>query len=206
MGLERTIRWSGGIGVLAGVLYAVGALLHPVGEDLAAVLNPRWIPSHVVYWIAAILMTVGLGGIHARQARESGRLGLMSLILAMGGTVVVSGIFFLVSTAIPLIATQAPALFERAMTPPSWAMPAVIAGFALGYVMFGLATIRAGVLPRAAGVILVVGVILFVISETPLFGRATSHAMVTIGDVLFGLGFSWMGYAVWSEPRSEIGV
>jgi hypothetical protein len=126
----------------------------------------------MIYWLAAILMIVGLGGIYARQANESGRLGLIGLILALVGTSVVCGIFFLVSTAIPLIATEAPVLFERAMTPPAWGMPLVILGFALGYVLFGLATVRAGVLPRAAGALLVVGVVLFVVSEAPLFGRA----------------------------------
>jgi hypothetical protein len=54
-------------------------------------------------------------------------------------------------------------------------------------------------------VVLVVGVALFMISEAPLFGRMISHALVTIGDVLFGLGFAWMGYAVWSEPRRDVG-
>jgi hypothetical protein len=187
------------------VLYATGALFHPVGEDLAAVLNPRWVPSHLIYWFAAILMVVALGGVYARQAKECGLLGLIGLVLALAGTSAVCGIFLLVSTAIPLIATEAPSLLERAMTPPPWGMPVVILGFALGYILFGLATARAGVLPRAAGVAIVVGMALFVVSEGPLFGRVISHALVTIGDVLFGLGFAWMGYAVWSEPRHEVG-
>jgi len=121
------------------------------------------------------------------------------------GTAVVCGIFFLVSTAIPLIAIEAPALFERAMTPPPWAMPAVIVGFAFGYVLFGFATIRANVLPRLAGAFLVIGAVLFLISEAPLFGPNASHALVTIGDVIFGLGFVWMGYVLWSEPRNADG-
>ena len=36
MSTTKLIRWSGLISILAGVLYALGALLHPVGEDLGA--------------------------------------------------------------------------------------------------------------------------------------------------------------------------
>ena len=199
--MERTVRWSGPISIVGGILYALGALLHPVGEDLAAVLNPRWVPSHVIYWAAAILMIISLGGVYARQSKESGKLGLIGFVLALIGTAVVCGIFFLVSTAIPLIANEAPALFERAMAPRPWAMPAVILGYVLGYVLFGIATMRANVLPRWAGAALVLGSVLFFISETPLFGHNTSHALVTIGDVIFGLGFVGIGYGLWSEPR-----
>jgi hypothetical protein len=34
MSPANLIRWSGLISLLAGVLYALAALLHPVGEDL----------------------------------------------------------------------------------------------------------------------------------------------------------------------------
>lgn len=205
MAVESERRWSGGVAVLAGVLYAVGALLHPVGESLAAVLHPRWVPSHVVYWAAAILMIVSLGGLHARQAKESGRLGYFGFVLALVGTSVVSGIFSLVSTAIPIIANEAPALFDRAMAPPPWVLLTVILGFVLGYVLFGVATMRAGVFPRSAGALLVIGSVLFLISEAPLFGSGTSHVLETIGDILFGSGFAWMGYAIWSVPQPEVG-
>ena len=36
-------------------------------------------------------------------------------------------------------------------------------------------------------------------SEAPLFNRMFSHVVVTVGDVVFGFGVAWMGYALWSE-------
>jgi hypothetical protein len=76
----------------------------------------------------------------------------------------------------------------------------VVLGFSLGYILFGVATMRAGVLPRWSGLLLIVGVSLFMISEAPLFDRTLSHLIVTVGDGVFGLGLAWMGYALWGLP------
>jgi hypothetical protein len=202
MSTTNLIRWSGLVSLLAGVLYAIAALLHPVGEDLTAVNSPNWVTSHLVYWVSAILILFSLIGLYARQTEQSGRLGLVSFVLAFIGTTVVGSIFFMASTVIPLVAAAgSPAFFDKAMTPPALFMPVIILGFVLGYILFGITIMRAGVLPRWSGLLLIVGVSLFPISEAPLFNLTLSHVIVTIGDVLFGLGFAWMGYALWSEKR-----
>jgi hypothetical protein len=87
MSTAKLIRWSGLISILAGVLYALGALLHPAGEDLAAYTNPNWVPAHQVYWVSAMLMLFGLVGLYARQVEKTGWLGLVGFVLAFIGTV-----------------------------------------------------------------------------------------------------------------------
>jgi len=183
------------------VLYALAALLHPVGEDLASVNSPNWVPSHFVYWVSAILMQLGLVGLYARQAEKAGRLGLAGFVLAFIGTALVGSIFFLATAAIPLIAAELPLVFDQAMTPPAFIVLMLVVGFALGYVLFGVATMRAGVLPRWAGLLLIIGVLLFMLSEAGLLERTLSHVSVTAGDIMFGLGLAWLGYALWSEKR-----
>ena len=86
MTTANLIRWSGLTTLLAGVLYAAGALLHPVGEDLAAVNNPNWVPAHLVYWVSVLLLHLGLVGLYARQAKQTGWLGLVGFVLAFIGT------------------------------------------------------------------------------------------------------------------------
>ena len=201
MSTANLIRWSGLISILAGMLYALAAILHPVGEDIAAYTSPNWVPAHLVYWVSAILMLFGLVGLYARQVEKTGWLGLVGFVLAFIGTVFVSSIFFMVSTVIPLIAAETPALFDQAATPPTGAVLVVVLGFSLGYILFSVATMRAGVLPRWSGLLLIIGVSFFMISEAPLFDRTLSHVIVTVGDVVFGLGLAWMGYALWSEKR-----
>jgi hypothetical protein len=193
------IRWSGMVCVVSGALYALAAWVHPVGEDLTAVLDPRWVPAHLIYWVSSLLMLVGLVGIYARQATETGRLGLVAFVLALVGTALVSSILFIVSTVIPLIAVESPALFERAMTPPPFALPVFILGFGGGYILLGIATMRARVLPRWAGTLLIVGVTLFMVAEADVVGESLSHKFVTVGDTLFGFGFAWIGWALWAE-------
>jgi hypothetical protein len=201
MSITKLIRWNGLASILAGVLYALGAILHPVGEDLASVNSPSWVTSHLVYWVSATLMLYSLVGLYARQADKAGWLGLVGFLLALIGTAFVGTIFFISSTILPLVAAGSPAIFDQVMTPPAFAVPVLVVGFILGYILFGVATMRAGVFPRWSGPLLVLGVSLFMISEMPLFDLTLSHLIATFGDVIFGIGLAWMGYALWSEKR-----
>jgi hypothetical protein len=83
-------------------------------------------------------------------------------------------------------------------------VPVFVGGFGQGYILFGVATMRAGVLPRWSGLLLIIGVLFFMNSEAQLFDRALSHVIATIGDVVFGLGFAWAGYVLWSERRALV--
>jgi hypothetical protein len=204
MSTAKLIRWSGLISILAGVLYALGALLHPVGEDLAAYTSPKWVPAHQVYWVAAMLMLLGLVGLYARQVEHTGWLGLVGFVLAFLGTVVVNSIFLMASTVLHLVAVQAPALFDQAEAPPTFGVLLVVLGYILGYILFGIATMRAGVLPRGSGLLLILGSAMFMISEALPLTASISHLIVTIGDVIFGAGFVWMGFVLWSEKREFI--
>jgi hypothetical protein len=204
MSTAKLIRWSGLICILAGMLYALGALLHPVGEDLAAYTSPKWVPAHQVYWFASMLMLLGLVGLYARQVEQTGWLGLVGFILAFLGTVVVNSIFLMASTVLHLVAVQASALFDQAGAPPTFGVLLVVLGYILGYILFGIATMRAGVLPRGSGLLLIIGSAMFMISEALPLTASISHLIVTIGDVIFGAGFVWMGFALWSEKREFI--
>jgi hypothetical protein len=201
MSTANLIRWSGLISLLAGVLYAVGALLHPVGESLAAVSSPNWVPAHLVYWVSVLLLHLGLVGLYARQAEQTGRLGLVGFVLAFIGTALVGSILVFASTILPLIAAEAQAIFDRAARPPDFLLPVFILGFGLGWILLGVATMRAGVLPRWSGLLLIIGVTLFMISEGAPFEATLAHTLVTAGDIIFGLGLVWIGYALWSEQR-----
>jgi hypothetical protein len=203
MSPANLIRWSGLISLLVGVLYALAAFLHPVGEDLAAVNSPKWVTAHLVYWVSVILMQFGLMGLYARQVEKAGWLGLVGFVLAFIGTGFVETILFMVSTIIPFIAAQAPTIFDQAMTPPAFRVPVFVGGFGVGDILLALRRC-AGVLPRWSGLLLIIGVLFFMNSEAQLFDRALSHVIATIGDVVFGLGFAWAGYVLWSERRALV--
>ena len=212
------IRWSGLIAVLGGILFPLAAFIHPNGEDLAAVSMPNWVPAHLLGFVSVMLMHLSLIGLYARQAEQTGWLGLVGFLLAFIGGVFAVVIQYVTSTVNPLIAAQSPALFDQAMTPPSFAPRLFVFGFIFGYVLFGVATIRAGVLPRGSGVLVVVGILLFFLGEISFLGQGLSapallqffalirklHGIVLLGDIAFGLGLAWMGYTIWKEKGEFI--
>lgn len=66
--------------------------------------------------------------------------------------------------------------------------------FSLGWLLFGIATARAGVLPRWAAILAVIG-------GVP-FGVAPGLVPALVGKfaaIVFGLGVIGLGYALWSE-------
>ena len=192
------LRLSGLIGVLGGGFYAVGALLHPVGEDLAAATSPNWVPAHISFLAAAVLILFGLVGLYAGQREEIGLLGLAGFLLSFVGTALLGGLLLMVSTVIPTIAVEAPGLFEQAMTPPAPVLAVVFVGYGLGFILFGIAIARADVLPRWSAFLLIVGVALSMLEGSPI-DETILHAILTVGRVLFGLSIAWMGYALWSD-------
>jgi hypothetical protein len=101
--------------------------------------------------------------------------------MAFIGTVLVAG-FFRTSTFIaPLLAVEAPKLLTvRAL--PGFFRSLIV--FACGWLLFGVATLRAGIYPRAAAVLLIVGAVLVVIPR-PLTSIVLAAAVVWMGYVLF---------------------
>ena len=70
--------------------------------------------------------------------------------------------------------------------------------YMLGGVLFGIATFRAGVLPRwPAGLLVVAAVV------TPA-AALLPHAIQRYAAVPTGLALAWLGYALWAERRAQV--
>ena len=205
MSSANLIRWSGLISLLAGILFALAAFIHPAGEDLAAYNSPNWVTAHLLGWVSVMLMQLGLIGLYARQMERTAWLGLVGFVLAFIGTAFAGAIQFMVATVIPVVAEKATAIFPQVRRPPAFAVPLFALGFGLGYVLFGIATMRAGVLPRWSGLLLSIGVLLFMVAEVSreasLLRGTLPHVIGDTGAAVLGLGLAWMGYALWSEKR-----
>jgi hypothetical protein len=202
-------RWGGLVALLAGLLFAVATAIHPASEDIAVYDNPGWIPAHLIGWVSVMLMQLGLVALYGRQAKEMGWLGLVGFVLALVGTAFAGAIQYLQSTVLPLIAAEAPGIFVPARTPPPYALPVFALGFGLGYVLLGIATIRAGVLPRWSGLLLSIGMLLFMFAEvtreSSILSGVLPYVIGTSGQAIFSLSLVWMGYALWSEKRLPAG-
>jgi hypothetical protein len=67
----------------------------------------------------------------------------------------------------------------------------------LGGLLFGIATLRAGILPRWPAGLLAVAAAL-----TPL-AALLPHAIQRLAGIPVGLALAWLGYALWSERRAH---
>jgi hypothetical protein len=132
----------------------------------------------VVLFIFALLLTaVGLVGLHALQGGNYGPLGRVGLYVALAAVAArISGavVFLAGSSALEWISS-----------------PGTV-GMLVGFVLYGLATLRAGVLPRWYGLALIVCM-------------PVSLPLAVYGTALFGLILVALGYALWSRKDPTTG-
>lgn len=193
------VRWSGLALIVSGVVTAVATLFHPTSSDPATVASAAWPSVHVLIGVGIVVGLFGLIGLYARQADQVGALGLVGFILGFSGAVLFAGaILFLEGFVFPALASDPATSGLLEMTGPLLGGPIGIAflltgaAFALGFVLFGIATWMAGVVPRWGGVAMVIaGPLLGFTPPLPVYAAM-------LGAVILGIGFVWMGYALWS--------
>jgi len=178
------MRWAGLAAVLSAVLSVVGDLLRlfvDVESSETATTTPYAL-VFLLYLLGAVLLLLGLVGLYASQSEAAGVLGLVGFLVAFLGTTLLVGALWFELFITPSLATRAPGLAEAELG---------LAGFILvfllgvvGWLLFGVATLRAHTYPRWAAVLLMVGgVVAFV--PIPLAGIVFSVAIAWLGFVLF---------------------
>ena len=198
---------------LSGVAIILGALLAVIGNVLSSILFPGndphqyvsalWLPVSLLSFVGQLVLALGVPGIVVRQASRAGALGLIGFVLtALGGSLF--GSFGVIAvTVLPWIAQAAPKL-AATNGPPSLFVYFLVASLllAVGGVLLGIVTMRAGVLPRWAGLLLIIGAVLNLV-DFPLSG-AISSIVGTVAFVVFMLGLAWLGYALISVKSAEV--
>jgi len=71
--------------------------------------------------------------------------------------------------------------------------------YLVGGVLFGVATFRAGILPRWAGAGLAVGTVAPLVLSLLL-----PHEFIRLAAVPVGIALALLGYALWSERREKV--
>ncbi len=151
----------------AGIACIMAAILMLISQ-LSQVVLPLAFPES--FWIATqslrmglalaamFALTVALTGLHARQAHATGRLGLVGYLTASLGTLLVAGDWWYEAFIGPVLRAEAPELLATAPGASILIAAALTTfSFAAGWVLFGLASVRAGVLPRSASLLMTIG-------------------------------------------------
>ncbi len=193
------LRIEGVASVLAGILM-MGLMFHPSGEEPIFGTDPFWVPAHAAVWLALTLALLGWVGIYIVQAAKAGKLGVAGFTITMIGTGLVSWIFSSDVTFVPVIAKEAPSLFQEIFSGTHVFIGiASVLTWVLGYVLFGLSIMHAKVFSKWSGVLLIVGSI--IIPTAYLSGLSVKA--VAVGAILIGLSQIWLGYELMRMLRKS---
>jgi hypothetical protein len=164
------------LGVIGDLLALVVDLDSPLSATTAS-----YAVVLLVYLISAALLLLGLVGLYISQSQAAGILGLVGFLLAFLGIVLLAGAFWFELFVRPALAEQAPDLLQAEVGLAGFILTSLFA--AVGWVLFGVATLRAGVYPRWAAILLIVGTIAFF--PLPLRGVIFFVSVAYLGFLLF---------------------
>ncbi len=203
---SNLLRLAGLSAMVAGISFVAVGLIHPP-NTFASVSSGAWATAHIFAIAMSIFGLLGITGIYARQVEESGWLGLAGFLLFSLWLMLAMGFTFAEAFILPLLAVDSPTFVQGFVGIFSgtsgdtnvgalatlWSLTGVL--YLLGGLLFGVATLRAGILSRwAAG--------------TFGFGAVSSLAFALLPRELemfaaipVGVGLAWLGYALWSERR-----
>ncbi len=206
---SKLIQSAGLSAVVAGLLFVAIQPLHPA-ETLAAVTTSAWANVHYATLVMAMLFVFGLAGIYARQVEETGWLGLIGFLAVSIGFLVQAGFGFVEAFVSPILAASQPDYVQGLLglvggttnEANLGAVPVVfsVTGmlFVGGCLLFGLASLRAGVVSRWASALFGFGWLAVgpVIALLP-------HGAERLTAVPIGLGLAWLGISLWSVQRKR---
>ncbi len=201
------MRLAGLSAILAGVCFLVIGILHPVNIP-ASVTTNSWVIVHIFATALGFFGLFGMAGLYARQVERAGWLGLAGFILFTAWMTLVCGFSFVEAFILPRLATESPAFVQGLLgmfdsvpsainlgiLPTLWNISGPM--YILGPLLFGIATFRAGVFPRWAGALLVLGAVLIPV------GAIVPHELQPKIMIPVGLAFVWLGYTLFSERRA----
>ncbi|WP_253701914.1 hypothetical protein [Bacillus sp. FJAT-27445] len=203
------IRWSGLAAMVAGILYIGIQLIHPP-DNLSSVITGAGAMASYLTIAMALLALIGTLGIYARQVSEAGWIGLIGLFLFSLFWIATTVFTFAEAFILPLVAADAPKFVEGFLGIFSGYESEVNLGFLpafgrlgallyiLGGLLFSIATLRAGILPRWAAGVLAFGAL------APLTASLLGHPLDRILAVPMGLALIFLGYALLFEKRKKI--
>ena len=202
MSASNVIRWAGLSAMVAGVLF-VGTQIIRLPNDPSSVATRPWAIGHYLELGALIFILLGIIGLYARQVNEAGLLGLVGFLMLFVGLTLFTAYAFVEGFIMPVLATDAPQSIGGLLPGESLVgalIPILLLEallYFIGGLLFGIATIRAGILPRWAATLFIVGVVMSGV------GAVLPEVVSRIGAAAMGLGLAWLGYALWSERREE---
>ena len=203
------MRLAGLSAILAGLCFMVMGMFHPLNVP-EAVTTATWVNVHIFASAMGFFGLFGMAGLYARQVEKSGWLGLAGFLLFSLWLGLVMPYCFIEAFILPRLATSSPAFVagwlgmftgipsevDLGVLPTLWNISGPL--YIFGPLLFGIATFRAGVLPRWAGALLILGAVL------PPVAAVVPPAVQMKILFPYGIAMLWLGYALFAERREKV--
>ena len=198
--LHRLIRAAGAAAVVSGLLDIVYFAAHPSGGEppAAHAVDGWYAPIHGLEILGQLSFLLAVTGMYLVQSRAMGRLGFVGYVLLLVGTIFVIGTLWGDGFFSPVLASKAPELLDhgRALYVGAlfWASGAMVGTITLGFLMFGVASFRAHVFPRAAVAMMTLGGVIVPLPPPPY--SKLPWAVFVAGAIILALGLTGLGRAL----------
>jgi hypothetical protein len=196
---SNLIRLSGLAAVMAATLLLITEIVGYTqgGDPFKGTASATHAFESTLRMIAfVVLLPLGLVGLYGRQSEAAGPLGLLGFLAAFSGTVLVAGFLWTDTFVAPELARSAPQLLAEG-PPPGRSLSLLV--FGVGWALFGLVSLWAGVYPRQAAMLLIVGAVIGTVLNL-------TFLLVPFGGLLFEAAVAWLGVALftgWGTSVSE---
>ena len=206
-GLSRFIGAGAWAAIVSGLALVASLLLEwlvvpheRLGPE--ALLTSSYLVSSGLRLLGIILLLWALIGIYGRQSRAAGTFGLWAFVVAFIGTALSAGNTWAEVFVWPTLAQVAPNMMSGSVTEASSYLSAGLSLsfplFGVGLILFGVATLRAGVYPRWAAVLLIIS-----IPVTMFLDPTPGSFQESIGQILLGIAIAALGWhALRTAPSS----
>jgi hypothetical protein len=180
-------RYAGPIVLIVGAYLTVAHLalefVFVSFNDVAVMMaDPLFRVLNLGYAAAFPGLAIAAFAAYDKQAREVGIFGLVALCAAIIGTVNLGANMWFEGFAVPWLAGVVPEILtaERTMFWKVGYLSSYVL-FSLGWVLFGLASLRARVFPRLISLAIVVGGAIGFLAAQPPYGIALGLALLSLG-------------------------
>ena len=170
------------VGVAAAVACGLLTTVHELWDGSIPGIQEGagWALLHTSWLAAMFLAFLGISAVQRPGLDRFGRICTGVALVATGAMTVLAAV-----ETVSLVGSQ-PSSGDPAL-PVLVLILAVFAAYVIGMILFSVAIIRAGVLPRSAGVVLLAAVLLKMFASDAVPGTLA----------LLGLAVAWVGVAAW---------
>lgn len=190
------LRWSAVLLLTGGLVQVAATLGDPDLYDARSLSNRFEGPDHVLYWVAYLLLAAGLPALFIVQVNRIGKVGAVGFLLALAGSALSMAVSLITAHVLPVtVPILGSAATVTDLVQPGGKLNSLLAPVLLtaltffpGYILFGVASARAGMFPSWCGWLLAAGATLTIAAAAGPLARIP----VSLGSVL--MGAAWLGF------------